>query len=69
LVGGVLAALAGVAPLELHCANFEAWHVLVGHTAVLPVSAAVGRWWGAWWDGRDGRSGKRRVTGGEVLRF
>lgn len=42
LVGGVLAGLAGVTLLELHCANFEAWHVLVWHTAVLPVTAAVG---------------------------
>ena len=28
--------------LELHCVNFEALHVLVWHTAVVPVSAAAG---------------------------
>ena len=28
--------------LELHCANFQALHVLVWHTAVVPVSAAAG---------------------------
>jgi hypothetical protein len=41
-VGGALAGLAGVTMLELHCANFEALHVLVWHTAVVPVSAAAG---------------------------
>ena len=42
LVGGALAGLAGVTMLELHCNNFEALHVLVWHTAVVPVSAAAG---------------------------
>jgi hypothetical protein len=28
--------------LELHCANFEALHVLVWHTLVVPVSAGFG---------------------------
>jgi len=28
--------------LELHCANFEAAHLLVWHTAVVPVSGAAG---------------------------
>jgi hypothetical protein len=28
--------------LELHCSNFQALHVLVWHTAVVPVSAAAG---------------------------
>ncbi len=42
LVGGALAGLGGVAMLELHCPNFEALHVLVWHTAVVPVSAAAG---------------------------
>jgi hypothetical protein len=42
LLGGTLAGLAGIALLELHCANFQAFHVLVWHTAVVPVSAAVG---------------------------
>jgi hypothetical protein len=42
LVGGALAGLCGVTMLELHCANFQALHVLVWHTAVVPVSAALG---------------------------
>ena len=42
LVGGTLAGLAGIALLELHCANFQAFHILVWHTAVVPVSAALG---------------------------
>jgi hypothetical protein len=42
LVGGALAGLCGVTMLELHCANFQAMHVLVWHTAVVPASAAVG---------------------------
>ena len=40
--GGGLAGLSGVTMLELHCANFQALHVLVWHTAVVPVSAASG---------------------------
>jgi hypothetical protein len=42
LVAGILAGLAGVGMLELHCPNFEAAHILVWHTAVVPVSAALG---------------------------
>ncbi len=42
LVAGTLAGLAGVTMLELHCANFEALHVMLWHTAVMPVSAAAG---------------------------
>jgi hypothetical protein len=42
LVGGALAGLCGVTMLELHCVNFQALHVLVWHTAVVPVSAAAG---------------------------
>ena len=42
LVGGALAGLCGVTMLELHCSNFQAAHVLVWHTAVIPVSAAAG---------------------------
>jgi hypothetical protein len=42
LAGGALAGLCGVTMLELHCANFLALHVLVWHTAVVPVSAAAG---------------------------
>ncbi len=42
VAGGALAGLAGVTMLELHCSNFQALHVLVWHTAVVPVSAAAG---------------------------
>jgi hypothetical protein len=42
LVGGALAGLAGVTLLELNCVNFQALHVLVWHTAVVPASAAGG---------------------------
>jgi hypothetical protein len=42
LVGGTLAGLAGTALLELHCPNFQAFHILVWHTAVVPVSAVLG---------------------------
>jgi hypothetical protein len=42
LVAGILAGLAGVTMLELHCPNFQALHVLIWHTAVIPVSAAAG---------------------------
>ncbi|MGB7439126.1 MAG: NrsF family protein [Candidatus Acidiferrum sp.] len=42
LMAGMFAGLAGVTMLELHCPNFEAFHILVWHTAVVPVSAALG---------------------------
>ena len=42
LIAGTLAGLAGLGVLELHCVNFEAAHVLVWHTAVVPLSAAGG---------------------------
>lgn len=42
LIAGALAGLAGLGVLELHCSNFEAPHVLLWHTAVVPVSAALG---------------------------
>jgi hypothetical protein len=42
LAGGALAGLAGVTLLELNCLNFQALHVLVWHTAVVPASAAAG---------------------------
>lgn len=42
LVAGTLAGLAGVTMLELHCPNFEAPHVMLWHTAVIPISAAAG---------------------------
>lgn len=42
LVAGTLGGLTGVGVLELHCPNFEAAHVLVWHTAVVPLSAGAG---------------------------
>jgi hypothetical protein len=42
LVAGTLSGLAGVGLLELHCPNFQAAHILVWHTAVVPLSAALG---------------------------
>jgi hypothetical protein len=42
LVAGTLGGLAGVGVLELHCPNFQAAHILVWHTAVVPLSGAVG---------------------------
>jgi hypothetical protein len=39
---GMLAGLAGVMMLELHCPNFLAPHIMVWHTAVIPVSALAG---------------------------
>ena len=42
LVAGTLAGLAGLTMLELHCPNFQAFHILVWHVAVVPVSAGVG---------------------------
>jgi Negative regulator of sigma F len=39
---GILSGLAGVGMLELHCANFQAAHVLVWHVGVLLVSAGAG---------------------------
>jgi protein-S-isoprenylcysteine O-methyltransferase Ste14 len=42
LVAGTLAGLAGVTMLELHCPNFQALHILLWHTAVVPVSGAAG---------------------------
>jgi len=41
-VGGAMAALAGIGMLELHCNNFQALHILIWHTAVLPAGAAIG---------------------------
>jgi hypothetical protein len=42
LTAGTLGGLAGVTMLELHCANFQALHVLLWHTAVVPASGALG---------------------------
>jgi hypothetical protein len=42
LAAGTFAGLAGLVMLELHCPNFRAPHVMVWHTAVLPVSGLMG---------------------------
>jgi hypothetical protein len=42
LIAGTLGGLAGLGMLELHCQNFQAAHVIVWHTAVVPLSAAAG---------------------------
>jgi hypothetical protein len=42
LAAGTLAGLAGLTMLEIHCANFHAMHVMVWHTAVIPISALAG---------------------------
>lgn len=42
IVAGTLSGLAGVGMLELHCANFQAAHIILWHTAVVPVSAVLG---------------------------
>jgi hypothetical protein len=42
LAAGTLAGLAGLIMLEIHCPNLHALHVMVWHTAVIPVSALVG---------------------------
>jgi hypothetical protein len=42
LAAGTLGGMAGVSMLELHCPNFQAAHILIWHTAVVPVSAALG---------------------------
>jgi hypothetical protein len=39
---GTLAGFAGVAMLELHCTDLQTQHVLIWHTAVIPVTALLG---------------------------
>lgn len=39
---GALGGLAGLTMLEIHCPNFQALHVIVWHTAVVPVSSGLG---------------------------
>jgi hypothetical protein len=56
LVAGVLGGLAGVGVLELHCPNFQAAHILVWHTAVVPLSAVAGAFVGWMLRLRAGRS-------------
>jgi hypothetical protein len=41
-IAGICGGVAGIAMLELHCPNFQAAHILVWHTAVLPCAAAAG---------------------------
>jgi hypothetical protein len=41
LAAGTLAGLGGLGVLELHCPNFQLAHLLVWHTAVIPLSAAL----------------------------
>jgi hypothetical protein len=41
LSAGTLAGLGGLLMLELHCPNFQLMHLLVWHTGVIPVSAAL----------------------------
>lgn len=55
---GMLAGLAGVMMLELHCPNFVAPHIMVWHTAVIPVSALAGSVLAAMFGGR-----RKRVAG------
>jgi hypothetical protein len=62
LVAGTLAGLAGVTMLELHCPNFEALHVMVWHTAVIPVSGAAGALLG-WLRGHRTGYGVDAITG------
>lgn len=42
VTAGALAGLSGLALLELRCTNFEAFHILLWHVLVVPVSAAAG---------------------------
>jgi hypothetical protein len=62
LMGGTLAGLAGVVMLELHCPNFQALHVLIWHTSVIPISAAVGAFL-AWVLARRSTSNPKTYTG------
>jgi hypothetical protein len=42
LAAGTLAGFAGVIMLEMHCANLQTFHVMLWHTAVIPVSGGLG---------------------------
>jgi hypothetical protein len=42
LAAGTLAGLAGLMMLEIHCPNQNAMHIMVWHTAVVPISALIG---------------------------
>lgn len=60
LVAGTLGGLAGVGMLELHCPNFETAHLVVWHTAVVPVTAVLGALVG--WAARAGTRLRSRRT-------
>jgi hypothetical protein len=62
LVAGTLAGLSGVGMLELHCANFQAAHILVWHTAVVPLSGAGGALVAWAWRFRAGARGHERAA-------
>jgi hypothetical protein len=64
LAAGTLGGLAGVGVLELHCPNVQAAHVLVWHTAVVPLSAATGALVGWMLHLRSGSGTRGRNTGG-----
>jgi hypothetical protein len=46
-VSGTLAGLAGTSMLELHCPNFEVFHIMLWHTAVVVIGGAAGAVLGA----------------------
>jgi hypothetical protein len=56
LAQGSVAGRAGVSMLELHCVNFEAPHVMLWHTAVLPLSGGI--WALLVWGVRSLRNGR-----------
>jgi hypothetical protein len=62
LIAGVLGGLAGVGMLELHCPNFQAAHILVWHTAVVPLSGAVGAFVGWMLRSRAGSGAQERTN-------
>ncbi len=62
LAGGTLAGLAGVTMLELHCPNFEVLHIMLWHTAVVPISAAAGAFLAWKLRGRDAAGDSGRVA-------
>jgi hypothetical protein len=39
---GALAGLTGMATLEIHCPNLNAWHILTGHLGVIAIGAIAG---------------------------
>jgi hypothetical protein len=64
LAAGMLGGLTGVGVLELHCPNFQAAHVLLWHTAVAPLSGAVGAMVGWMLHRRSGSGARGRNTAG-----